>query len=167
MSAAITPEELYRNYHDRVERYIGARVGNVHDRVDVQQQVFLNAVSALDSYDPARSALGTWLYAITRNAVIDYYRTKSREPVPAEWEESAFSASGIDERILTQETLEELAAALEQLPERERRIIILRYYHGLSARETAQKVGVSYANVRFLQYSALNKLRRCLGEAEH
>ncbi len=167
MSAAITPEELYRNYHDKVERYIGARVGNIHDRADVLQQVFLSAISALDGYDPARSAPGTWLYAITRNTVIDYYRTKGREPVPAEWEESAAPASDVDERILTQETLEELAAALERLPERERNILILRYYHGLSARETAQKVGVSYANVRFLQHSALNKLRRCMSETEH
>ena len=57
-----------------------------------------------------------------------------------------------------------LAAALEKLPERERNIVILRFYHGLSARETANRVGVSYANVRVLQHGALRKLRRYLGD---
>lgn len=37
-----------------------------------------------------------------------------------------------------------------------------RFYHGLSARETAEKVDVSYANVRFLQHRALKKLRDTL-----
>lgn len=167
MSTAITPEELYQNYHDKVARYISSHVQNPHDREDILQQVFLNAITALDGYDPARSAPGTWLYAITRNTVTDYYRKRDRDSVLTDLDEAAPLAAQEEDRMLTQEALETLADALEQLPERERNIIIFRFYHGCSAQETAQRVGVSYANVRFLQYSALKKLRRYLAEAAY
>ena len=164
MSKTITPDELYQNYSGKVERYVSAHVQNVHDRADVVQQVFLNAISAMDSYDSERSAPGTWLYAIARNAVIDYYRRQSREPLAAELEELTLTSPRADEQILTQETMEALAGALEKLPERERNILIFRFYHGLSAQETAKRVGVSYANVRFLQNRALKKMRGYLCE---
>ena len=174
MSTAITPEALYRDYHEKVERYISSHVSDMRDRADLKQQVFVNAIAALDGYDPSRAAPGTWLYAITRNAVTDYYRRRGRSPEPTELEEldrmepqnGVSSLSGdVDSRLLRQELLEALAEALEQLPERERNIVIFRFYDGLSAQETAMRVGVSYANVRVLQHNAMRKLRRCLAEA--
>ena len=161
MSKAVTPEELYENYRGKVERYVGSRVWNESDRADVVHQIFLNAIAALETFDPSRSRVGTWLYAITRNAVTDYYRRQAKDPIPTEWEELSL-LTRTEEKALTRENLEALAAALEELPERERRIVVFRFYHGLSAQETARRVGVSYANARFLQHSALKKLRRAL-----
>ena len=165
MSAVISPEKLYQNYRDKVEGYIYSHVQNEQDRQDLAQQVFLKATAALHSYDPARGAIGTWLYAITRNVVTDYYRTKSREPIPLDPDEAAIPDEAVA-RILTQEMLNALAGALEQLPERERNIVVWRFYHGISPQEIAEKTGISYANVRFLQHSALNKLRDWLTETE-
>lgn len=159
---SITPEELYDGYREKVERYVRSHIQNEQDRADIVHEVFLNAISALKSYDPSRSAIGTWLYAITKNAVVDYYRRLSRTPQPLIPEELTEE----DDRILTAENLDMLASALERLPDRERKIIVLRFYYGLSPAETAQRVGVSYSNVRFLQHSALKKLRRFLEESE-
>ncbi len=158
----ITPEELYNAYREKVERYICSHVRNEHDRADIVQQVFLNAISALESYDPERAAVSTWLYAITRNTVIDYYRSLEKTPISADDDELRELFSSSEEKPLSEETLEALADALEQLPERERKIIVFRFYRGYSAKETAEKVGISYANVRFLQYAALKKLRKLL-----
>ena len=166
MNTVITPEELYSDYHIKVARYISAHIKNEHDREDLLHQVFLKAISSLDKYDPSRSAPGTWLYAITRNAVTDYYREKAHEPVPVALDESAILPDKGYDHVFMQDTLEALASALEQLPERERNIIIYRFYHGLSAQETAKLIGVSYANERFLQHSALKKLRQLLDENE-
>lgn len=156
----ITPEELYNAYREKVERYICSHVRNEHDRADIVQQVFLNAISALESYDPEKASISTWLYAITRNAVIDYYRSLEKTPLSADDDEIRLLSS--EEKPLSEEALEALADALEQLPERERKIIVLRFYGGYSAKETAEKLGLSYANVRFLQYNALKKLRKLL-----
>lgn len=135
MGAVISPEQLYLDYRGKVEGY---HVQNEQDRQDLAQQVFLNATAALDRYDPARGAIGTWLYAITRNAVIDYYRERKHEPLPAELDESAIPDEAY-ERMLTREMLDALAAALERLPERERNIVIWRFYHGISPQEIAKK----------------------------
>ena len=169
MSAVISPEELYVGYRDKVARYISSHVSNEHDREDLVQQVFLNATAALDGYDPGRAAPGTWLYAIARNAVTDYFRRGGREPAAVELDEACggerySGGAEPEERLLTQETLETLAEALERLSERERNIVIWRFYHGLSARETAERAGVSYANARFLQHQALKKLQKYLTE---
>ena len=51
-----------------------ARVNDRSDAEDLCQDVFEKAFRAADRYDPSRSAPGTWLYAITRNTVINYYR---------------------------------------------------------------------------------------------
>ncbi len=156
----ITPEELYNVYREKVERYIRSHVRNEHDRADIVQQVFLNAISALKDYDPEKASISTWLYAITRNAVIDYYRSLEKTPLSADDNELQLLSQ--EEKPLSEETLEALADALEQLPERERKIIVLRFYGGYSAKETAEKLGLSYANVRFLQYNAIKKLRKLL-----
>ena len=66
--------------------------------------------------------------------------------------------------VFRQNNIEHVSAP-EQLSERERSIIVWRFYHGLSARETAEKADVSYANVRFLQHRALKKLRDILEAA--
>lgn len=161
MSEIISPEKLYLDYHDKVERYIMSHVADKQDREDLVSRVFLNAIAALDSYDPSRAAPGTWIYAITRNTVVSYYRERKRETELVEMQEQS-AVPGAEEDILTSETLEALAAALEQLSERERSIIVWRFYHGLSAKETAEKVDVSYANARFLQHRALKKLRDTL-----
>ena len=165
MSAAITPEKLYLDYRDKLAGYMRSHVRNEQDRQDLAQQVFLKVTAALDSYDPARAAPGTWIYTITRNVVTDYYRAGSRAPVFAELDENAVSDAA-DDRLLTAETLDALADALERLPERERNIVIWRFYHGISPQEIAEKSGISYANVRYLQHKALEKLRRWLTETE-
>lgn len=163
MSDVISPEKLYLDYHDKVERYIMSHVADRQDREDLVSRIFLNAIAALDSYDPSRAAPGTWIYAIARNTMISYYRERKRETELAKMQEQSaiLEAEG---NLLTNENLEALAAALEQLSEREHSIIIWRFYYGLSAKEAAQKAGVSYANARFIQHRALKKLRDILEE---
>lgn len=163
MSDVISPEKLYLDYHDKMERYIMSHVADRQDREDLVSRIFLNAIAALDSYDPSRAAPGTWIYAIARNTMISYYRERKRETELAKMQEQSaiLEAEG---NLLTNENLEALAAALEQLSEREHSIIIWRFYYGLSAKEAAQKAGVSYANARFIQHRALKKLRDILEE---
>lgn len=165
MSDVISPEKLYLDYYDKVERYIMSHVADKQDREDLVSRIFLNAIAALDSYDSSRAALGTWIYAITRNTVVSYYRERKRETELAKMQEQ-YVAFEAEENILTSENLEALAAALEQLSERERSIIVWRFYYGLTAKETAEKAGVSYANARFLQHRALKKLRDILEDTE-
>lgn len=167
MTAALSPEELYRDYREKVERYVKSRVAHRQDAEDLVSDIFVKACARLAQYDPARAAPGTWLYAIARNAVVDYFRAQGGQAQccgeqALEW---CADHDPLPEGLLLRgELLDALADGLAALPQRERDIVILRFYYGLTPAETARRTNVSYANVRFLQHRALQKLRIFLEE---
>ncbi|MCI8899139.1 MAG: sigma-70 family RNA polymerase sigma factor [Lachnospiraceae bacterium] len=112
-------------------------------------------------FDEKKASLSTWIYKITQNAVIDYYRkAKSVYGLP---EELCFEGN-IDEEMLNEETLKSLADALEQLPQRESDIIILHYYSGKTLKSIAEIMDISYSYVKLLHTKALNNLREIINE---
>ena len=70
-------------------------------------------------------------------------------------------AAGIDDGLLQRESLQALGEALNRLDERLRALIVLRYGKGLSLKDTAARLGVSYAYVKILHSNALKTLREC------
>ena len=103
--------------------------------------------------------MSTWIYTIARNTLIDFFRTrKIHEELGDDdiVEEDAFQG------ILDEETLDELASALEKLPQRERDLIILHYYHNMQLKEIALKLHMSYSNCKLVHNKALMKLRQYL-----
>ena len=150
---------LYIEYHERVLGYIASRVPSREDAEDLCQNVFEKAYRSADRYDAEKSAPGTWLYAITRNAVIDFWRrARPTEELP-----EAFSdESAVDDDLIREETLEELAAALERLPDELTDIIVLRYYDCLPLTEVAETLGLSYGAVKIRHNKALTLLRTAM-----
>lgn len=108
------------------------------------------------SYDGERASLSTWIYTVTRNTVIDYFRSnKSEEELPED-----FSCGDLEEdEFLKKESLHELGKALAELDERSRALIIFRYYKEMTLKEIADRMGISYAYVKILHKSALHDLR--------
>ena len=156
---AAEQSQLYTTYRARVLGYILARVTNREDAEDICQDVFERAFRAADRYDASRSAPGTLLYAITRNAVIDYWRkARPTEALPEDLSDDA----RVEDGMLREETLEELAKALERLPEDLTSIIVLRYYDRLPLTEIAAALGMSYGAVKLRHQKALTLLRTAL-----
>jgi len=150
-------ELLYTEYHGRVLGYIRARVSNREDAEDLCADVFEKALRASGGYDAARAAQGTWLYAITRNAVIDYFRkTRPQDELPEDLADDTLPEDG----ILRSELLDSLAAALETLPEELTDIIVLRYCDRLPLTEVAPRLGMSYGAVKLRHQKALALLKR-------
>lgn len=157
-------DELFIEYQSKVRAYIFSRIANHYDAEDILSQVFLKVTENIDVYDPSKSSYGTWIYTITQNTVRDYFR-RCQHNTDVELSDDMPLVdlnTNVENSILCKESLHALSEALNQLPERERDIIILRFYHGLPAKEVSEKVGVSYANVRYLQSIAIKKLRDLL-----
>ena len=145
-------EELYRRFFPKVQGYIRARVQNQQDAEDLCSTVFMKVYAQLDSYDESRASLSTWIYAITRNTVADFLRLQH-------------PTGELDETLPAPENdqeLEDLADALEALPARERDLVILHYYHGLSLKEVAGKMGLGYSTVKLYHSQCLRRLERLL-----
>ncbi len=153
---AAEQERLYTEYRDRVFSYIRARVGNREDAEDLCADVFERALRASDGFDAGKASIGTWIFAITRNAVIDWFR---RERPSAELPEDLTDDALPEDDLLQTELLESLAAALEQLPDELTDIVVLRYYDRLPLTEIAPRLGMSYGAVKLRHQKALAMLR--------
>ena len=147
---------IYSEYHPKVMGYIYARLRSRADAEDLCQDVFEKVHLKLDSFDPQKASISTWIYSITRNSVIDFYR-RSR-PV-AEMDESLAEDSLVEDGLLNDETLEELAEALAKLPLQLREIVVLRYYDEMPLTEVAKKLGLSYGAIKLRHAKALKLLR--------
>ena len=152
----IEKAKIYRDYHGKVFGYIRSKISSAQDAEDIAADVFLKIYEKLESFDESKSSLSTWVYTITRNTLTDYFRTRK---VFAEIPESIEDETSVEDEICTAEMLEALADALETLDERERDIIILRFYSGKTLREISSQMGISYAYVKVLQNKALEKMK--------
>lgn len=148
--------QIYTEYHERVMGYIYARLRSKADAEDLCQDVFEKVHLKIDSYDPDKASISTWIYSITRNSVIDFYR---RSHPSSEIDENLAQDTPIDEELLSEETLEELADALAKLPDQLREIIVFRYYDGLPLTDISRKMGLSYGAVKLRHAKALDLLR--------
>lgn len=152
-------KEIYENYYQKVLRYIISKVNDTYLAEDLCSDIFLKIYEKYDSFDPGKASLSTWIYTIARNSLTDYYRSRRVfEEVPEDIE----SKESLEDDICSDETLNELAAALEKLDERAQNLIILRYYSNCTLKDIGQRLGISYAYVKILHNKALGELRKAL-----
>lgn len=153
-------EEIYREYYKKVYGYILSKINNATNAEDLTADVFLKAFEKIDTFDETKASVSTWIYTITKNTLIDYYRTRRTFDEVPETEEDG---SSVEDEVCNSEMLELLARGLETLDEREREIVVLRYSSGKTLREIAAQMGISYAYVKILQNKAFAHLRVYLG----
>ena len=149
-------EKIYEEYSGKVMGYIAARVQRRADAEDLCADVFEKAYKKFDAYDEKKASMSTWIFTITRNTVIDYFR---RNKVMDEPDENIAAEGEIDDELLSQETLSELAAALNKLPEELQDIIVLAYYDGKPLTEIALMMRLSYGAVKLRHQKALALLK--------
>ena len=156
----LTQEEktkIYEQFASKVKGYIFTQVNDSYLSEDLCADVFLKVYEKLDSFDDTKASLSTWIFTITRNTLIDYYRVRK---VHDEFPEDIVSEDSVEEEVCNNETLELLADALSKLDERERDIIILHYYKGQTLKDVGAAMGISYAYVKILHNKALAELKK-------
>ena len=157
----LTNEEIYEKYKDKVFAYIKNHVNSIEDAEDLCSDVFVKIYSKIDTYDESKASISTWIYSMTSNTVIDFYRTNHiHSEIP---EDLAEEGSLIEDEVLNNENLEALAKALRQLPQEQMDIIVLRYYKGFTLQEIADKMKLSYGVTKLRHREALGKLGDLLG----
>ena len=162
MGTMLTNEQIYEQYHDKVFAYIRNHVNQIEDAEDLCSDVFIKIYSKIDTFDSSKASISTWIYAMTSNTVIDFYRTNHiHSEIP---EDLAEDKSLIEDEVLSNESLEILAKALKELPQEQRDIIVLRYYRGLTLQEVAAQMNLSYGVTKLRHREALGRLKDLIGE---
>ena len=160
MASIPSNEEIYMKYKDKVLGYIRNHVNSPEDAEDLCSDVFIKIYSKIDTFDESKASLSTWIYAMTSNTVIDFYRTNHiHSEIP---EDLAEDKSLIEDEVLNSESLEALAKALRALPQEQMDIIVLRYYKGLTLQEVAEKMNLSYVVTKLRHREALGRLKDLL-----
>jgi RNA polymerase sigma-70 factor (ECF subfamily) len=154
-------------YHRYVRSVFGLALRRLRDRQraeDAVQETFAAIWRSAASYRPERGPAAPWLYAVARNAVVDRMRVRA-EPT-ADLPETASDDPGPPERAESAETAWRVHRALEGLPRREREVVELAYWSGLSQSEVADYLNIPLGTVKTRTRSALARLAELLEESE-
>jgi RNA polymerase sigma-70 factor, ECF subfamily len=164
--------QLVERYMRRAYYAALALVGSREDALDLSQDAFVRAYRARQRIDPERPFYA-WLYQILRRLCFNFVRdrqTRARHLDGAgTWlaEEAAERAEpGPEESYARAETRRRVATAIEQLPAREREVLALREFEGLSYKEIAELVGIPLGTVMSRLYTARRHLAAALPSEE-
>jgi RNA polymerase sigma-70 factor (ECF subfamily) len=157
-------ETLYRSYARAVYSLALRRLGDRETAEEAVQETFAAVWRSARSYRPERGAASSWLYAIARNAVVDRFRSRP-EPV-AEPPDEASAEAGPAEQAEHGWLAWRVHRAIEELPQREREVLELAYWQGLSQREVAERLEIPLGTAKTRTRSALARLARLLEEED-
>jgi RNA polymerase sigma factor (sigma-70 family) len=154
----------------RLRNFIRRRVSDPADVEDILQEVFFELVEAYRLMKPIEIA-GAWLFQVARNRIIDRFRKKKPEPLadmtsPSDEgemlsvEEFLPSAdAGPEAAYMGTVLIEELEAAVDELPDEQRRVFIAHEIEGRSFKELAAESGVNINTLLSRKRSAVLFLR--------
>jgi RNA polymerase sigma-70 factor (ECF subfamily) len=156
---------LYRRYLDRVYGYAFYQLGDHHDAEDATERIFLAAMRALPAFRDQGSTFRAWLFRIAHNTIANAHRTRSRRPadrLPDAFERPAPDSDPAGLVVLADE-LRAVRAAIAEMPDDRRHVILLRFVDDLSTAEIAEVLDRSPGAVRVLLHRSLRDLAARLG----
>lgn len=135
--------EIYQSYYQRVHRYLRALSGSEQQADNLTQEVFYRALLHIGRYQPGGS-MYAWLCAIGKNAWLDACRKQQRlVSMDDALQQTRDSAPGPESILLERERQNALRAAVLELPEVYRDVVILHIYGEIPLREIAAQKGKS------------------------
>lgn len=157
-----SPEELYRRYHRPVVSFFVTRGFSFEESRDLAQETFLRVFNKWDSFS-RESAVETWLFQIASNLYRNTLRSlhtqkRDAQEVPLESENGAVELKSRQSN-LTEEEVQLLRIALEDLPSQMRQAVFLRVEGDLKYREIAEVMHVSIETVKAHLRQARQQLR--------
>ena len=167
--------EAYGREQGRLRNFIRRRVADESEAEDILQEVFYELIEAYRMMKPIEHA-GAWLFRVARNRIIDRFRKKKPEPLSAAREAEAGEegpslsleellpspGAGPEAAYARSILLEELDAALEELPEEQREVFVAHEIEGRSFKEIAAETGTGVNTLLSRKHHAVLYLRRRL-----
>jgi RNA polymerase sigma-70 factor, ECF subfamily len=156
-------EELYRASRDDVYAYVATLLRDRFAAEDVTALAFERAYRKRGSFRPGRGSPRAWLFGIARNAALDELRRRTRTAETGDEPVDESAASFEDEADFGARRVA-VRAALGSLAPRERELVALKFFAGLSNAELAAVLGTSETNAGTRVHRAIHKLREACHE---
>lgn len=163
---------IYDRMFDKVYGYVYRQVGKRAEAEDITSGVFLSAFEKIGGFTWQGAGFNAWVFRIAHNSVIDHYRKQGMPFYEVDVADELLehpAGADIEDIIDTAWKEEELYAAIDDLPEEQKQVILLRLMVNFSNREIGEVISKSEGAVKALQHRAMNNLRKILaadGELE-
>jgi RNA polymerase sigma-70 factor (ECF subfamily) len=163
-------DRIFEQHRRGMLAYVYGMVGDRGLAEDIVQECFIRLVRNIAKIRPGRSA-SPWLYRVARNMAIDAMRHRKFEVLEETRDVSERAAQQAeratplpDAGILAEELSMDVSALLDTLPPRERELVMLRFFAGLTFREIAATVRRPLGTVLWQVRRSLQKLREHMNE---
>lgn len=163
---AITTEQMWEAFHTPLQRFIRRRVADENMAEDLLQEVFLKLHQHGEQVRDVKLLEG-WMYRITRNVIIDYYRSQRPTAAPLDAEDVLELPAELPDDDIVSELLPCVRAMVQNLPARDRQVLILTAYQGLTQKELSERLGISFSGAKSRVQRAREKLKQQLLECCH
>ena len=151
---------LYVRYADDVLRFVRSLVQDHHEAEDITQNVFVKLIVVIRKYEPRDVPFAAWILRVARNAALDHLRARRMTPC------EDVRIADDDHRQISHERGCDLRDALEQLPEEQQQVLILRHIVGLSPVEIADSLGKTESSIHGLHHRGRLTLQSALVELD-
>lgn len=150
-------KRLMEKYHDAISAFISRMVHDREQIEDLTQEAFIKAFSSLKNFNE-EFAFSTWLYKIASNNSIDHIRRKKLQMLsidkPVESKDSDYTfelpdeSAEVDRELIDDQRAEMITEAINDLPEKYRRVIQMRHVDEQSYEEIAAKLRLPIGTVK-------------------
>jgi RNA polymerase sigma-70 factor (ECF subfamily) len=153
-------EGIYTSLGGHVRRFLAAQ--GAPDPDATTQEVFVRVFRSLDRFEGDADHLRSWVFTVARNLLVDERRAASRRPLLAAEPPPDGPAPGGEDDVVAGLDAGRIRVLLDDLPEDQREVVVLRFLLDLPLGEVAAIVGRSSGAVKALQHRGLARLRRRL-----
>ena len=158
-------EQLVRRYREALVRYLSRLCRNEQLAEELHQQTWLSVLEHISKFSPSASGgFKAWLFRIATNKANDHWRSSGRERAAKEGlklvteAEAPEAGAGLE----ATEQQEKLRRAIDQLPEAQKQVLMLRYYSNLKFVEIAQMLGCPLNTALGRMHKAMIKLKQLM-----
>lgn len=152
-------EQAWEAFHAPLHQFIRRRVADEATAEDLLQEVFLKIHQQGANLRDARR-LESWIYQMTRNLIIDYYRSHHSRETPLDDVQGLDFPEELPDDDIVSELLPCVRAMVLALPDQDRQALILTEYQGLTQKELGERLGLSFSGAKSRVQRAREKLKQ-------
>ena len=155
---------LYEHYYPHIRRYFAVKLNKADLVDDLTSTTFEKAITNIQKFEWQGYPFSAWLYRIASNTLTDYFRKSGRNNTVGmpEYVQIESKDRSPEEQTEIDFHTKELESVIQDLPARDRKILLMKFYDGYTNKTISEKVGISESNVGTIVHRALHKLRSML-----
>jgi RNA polymerase sigma-70 factor (ECF subfamily) len=156
----ISVEEAWLAYRQKLLNFITSKIENKEDAEELLNEVFIKLTEAINKNTPPDN-ISAWLYRVTKNSIIDYYRTKKHfEPLAENVSEN--NSTNNEEMDTIKQLSQCILPMINALPETYQQPLMLSEIEGYKYQEVATTLGISVSAVKSRILRGREKLHKSM-----